>query len=62
MLISTAKSVKFCQSVREIGLPGDRKLQLISLQSFLREGVSLGYVGLNQNLKDLTDTDTRTVC
>ena len=28
---------------------------LLSLQSFLRKGVSLGYVGLNQNLKGLKD-------
>ena len=26
---------------------------MLSLQSFLRKGVSLGYVGLNQNLKDI---------
>jgi len=28
---------------------------MLSLQSFLRKGASLGYVGLNQNLKDLKD-------
>ena len=28
---------------------------MLSLQSFLRKGVSLGYPGLNQNLKDLKD-------
>ena len=28
---------------------------MLSLQSYLRKGVSLGYVGLNQNLKDLKD-------
>ena len=28
---------------------------MLSLQSFLRQGVSLGYVGLNQNRKDLKD-------
>jgi len=26
---------------------------VLSLQSFLRKGVSLGYVGLNENIKDL---------
>ena len=26
---------------------------MLSLQSFLQKGVSLGYVGLNLNLKDL---------
>ena len=28
---------------------------MLSLQSFPRKGVVLGYVGLNQNLKDLQD-------
>ena len=28
---------------------------MLSLQSFLRKGVSLGYVGRNYNLKDLKD-------
>ena len=28
---------------------------MLFLQSFLRKGVSLGYPGLNQNLKDLKD-------
>ena len=31
----------------------DPKAKMLDLQSFLRKGVSLGYVGLNQNLKDL---------
>jgi len=29
---------------------------MLSLQSFLRKGVSLGYVGKNYNLKDLNGT------
>ena len=31
---------------------------MLSLQSFLRKGVSLGYVGRNYNLKDLKDDHT----
>ena len=31
----------------------DPKAKMLSLQSFLRNGVSLGYVGRNYNLKDL---------
>ena len=31
----------------------DAKAKMLFPQSFLRKGVSLGYVGLNQNLKDL---------
>ena len=31
--------------------------KMLSLQSFLRKGVSLGYVGRNYNLKDLKDPD-----
>ena len=31
----------------------DPKAKMLSLQSFLRKGVSLGYVGRNYNLKDL---------
>jgi len=33
----------------------DPEALMLSLQSFLRKGVSLGYVGLNSNLKDLKD-------
>jgi hypothetical protein len=32
----------------------DPKAKMLDLQSFLRQGVSSGYVGLNRNLKDLT--------
>ena len=32
---------------------------MLYLQSFLRKGVSLGYVGSNYNLKDLKDNDLR---
>ena len=32
---------------------------MLSLQSFLRKGVSLGYVGRNYNLKDLKDLRKR---
>jgi len=31
---------------------------MLSLQSFLRKGLSLGYVGRNHNLKDLKDSKT----
>ena len=31
----------------------DPEAKMLSLQSFLRKGVSLGYVGQNENLKDL---------
>ena len=34
---------------------------MLSLQSFLRKGVSLGYVGLDYNLKDLKDEPDRAV-
>ena len=30
---------------------------MLSLQSFLRKGVSLGHVGKNQNLKDLKERE-----
>ena len=33
----------------------DPKVKMHFLQFFLRKGVSLGYVGRNHNLKDLTD-------
>jgi len=33
----------------------DAKAKMLSLQSFLRKGVSLGYVGRNETLKDLKD-------
>ena len=32
------------------------KAKMLSLQSFLRKGVSLGHVGRNYNLKDLKRT------
>ena len=31
----------------------DPKAEMLSLQSFLRKGVALGYVGHNENLQDL---------
>ena len=34
----------------------DPKANMLSLQSLLRNGVSLAYVGRNYNLKDLKDT------
>ena len=35
------------------------KAEMLSLQSFLRKGMSLGYVGRNFNLKDLKDSHPR---
>ena len=39
----------------------DPKAKMLSLQSFLRKGVSLGYVERIQNLKDLLLTTANTV-
>ena len=47
------------------GAKRDPKAQMLSLQSFLPKGVSLGDLGLNQNLKDLKerkhDLSTKTI-
>jgi hypothetical protein len=40
----------------------DPEAKMLSLQSSLRNGVLLGYVGRNQNLKDLTDRNKSSLC
>ena len=44
--------MRFAVHIRNFGA---KKAKMLFLQSFLRKGVSLGYVGRNYNLKDQKD-------
>jgi hypothetical protein len=52
---NTPTKPPFISSARASALESETRSEskMLSLQSFLRKGVSLGYVGLNKNLKDL---------